>query len=47
MTKQKEDRESRLKDYRRSLYEVDGEERLHLWMEYTRYQDEDPDHHVS
>lgn len=47
MTESKDERESHLKDIRRSLYEVEGAERLHLWMEYTRYQDKDPDHHVS
>lgn len=47
MTKQDEDRESHLKDFRRDLYKVEGGERLKLWMEYTRYQDQDADHHVG
>lgn len=45
---QEDELETRLHDIRRSLYRVEGGERLKLWIEYTMLQSEgdDPEKHV-
>lgn len=47
MPSQRDDREAHIHDMKRNLYQVEGGERLKLWMEYTRLQNEDADNQVS